>query len=63
MEDVTNIASSSKTTTYGTGPVATGTGFFTPDATNTFRAWRPDPAPPQPFRMAMPNGFRETMYV
>ena len=62
MEDVTNIASSSKMT-HTNGPVATGAGFFTPDATSTFRGWRPDPGPPQPFRMGMPNGFRDAMYV
>ncbi|KAF9466329.1 hypothetical protein BDZ94DRAFT_1187704 [Collybia nuda] len=40
-------------------PVATGTGFFTPDtghAGNLFRAWRPDLGPPQPFRIGPPQG-------
>ena len=45
-------------------PTATGAGFFTPDtgnAGNLFRAWKPDLAQPQPFRMA-PPGPRDSMY-
>lgn len=48
-------ASASKQPGSSSGPVATGAGFFTPDAPNTFRGWRPDPAPPQPFRMGLPR--------
>jgi anaphase-promoting complex subunit 3 len=45
-------------------PVATGAGFFTPDAGNggnLFRTWKPDITHPQPFRMAPPPGPRDSM--
>ncbi|THU92149.1 TPR-like protein [Dendrothele bispora CBS 962.96] len=32
------------------GPTSTGLGFFTPEATNVLRGWKPDGAP-QPFRL------------
>ena len=38
-------------------PIASGAGFFTPDAGNAgnlFRTWKPDISQPQPFRMAPP---------
>ncbi|KAH8117541.1 TPR-like protein [Phellopilus nigrolimitatus] len=49
-----NAASSSKHPA-ASGPVASGSGFFTPapNDQNTFCGWKPDHAPPQPFRMAM----------
>ena len=50
-EDVP-YASSSKTVPVG--PVASGAGFFTP-------GWRPAPDPPQPFRMGLPLGGRDSM--
>jgi len=46
-------------------PVATGAGFFTPDAGNggnLFRAWKADPPQPQPFRIDPPAGLRDSMY-
>ncbi|KAI5123272.1 hypothetical protein M0805_009294 [Coniferiporia weirii] len=57
-----NAASSSKHT-VAPRPAATGSGFFTPTANdqNAFRGWRPDPAPPQPFRMGMPPGGRDSI--
>ncbi|KIM49461.1 hypothetical protein M413DRAFT_438643 [Hebeloma cylindrosporum] len=45
-------------------PVATGAGFFTPDAGNggnLFRTWKPDINHPQPFRMAPPQGPRDSI--
>lgn len=49
-----------------TVPVATGAGFFTPDAGNggnLFRTWKPDLSHPQSFRIGLPSaGPRESMY-
>jgi anaphase-promoting complex subunit 3 len=47
-----------------TVPIATGSGFFTPDTGNTgnlFRTWKPDIVQPQPFRMNPPQGPRDSM--
>lgn len=44
-------------------PIASGAGFFTPDAGNAgnlFRTWKPDISQPQPFRMA-PPGPRDSL--
>jgi anaphase-promoting complex subunit 3 len=45
-------------------PTTTGVGFFTPDtgnAGNLFRSWKLDPTQPQPFRMGLPIGPRDSM--
>lgn len=57
-----NVASSSKLP-QPSGPVATGLGFFTPEVHNQngVRTWRPDPAPPQPFRMVPPVNSRDSL--
>ncbi|KAF8892565.1 hypothetical protein BD779DRAFT_1509674 [Infundibulicybe gibba] len=45
-----------------TAPTATGANFFTPDAgSNGFRGWKPDPSQPQPFRMPLPAGPRDSI--
>ncbi|EDR10957.1 uncharacterized protein LACBIDRAFT_315993 [Laccaria bicolor S238N-H82] len=44
-------------------PIASGAGFFTPDAGNAgnlFRTWKPDISQPQPFRMP-PPGPRDSL--
>ncbi|KAL5529076.1 hypothetical protein ACEPAG_5050 [Sanghuangporus baumii] len=57
-----NVASSSKQP-IPAGPVATGSGFFTPapNDQNGFLGWRPDPAPAQPFRMGLMPGGRDSI--
>ncbi|KAF9476333.1 TPR-like protein [Pholiota conissans] len=45
-------------------PVASGAGFFTPDAGNSgnvFRTWKPEMNHPQPFRMVPPPGPRDSI--
>ncbi|KII88979.1 hypothetical protein PLICRDRAFT_108812 [Plicaturopsis crispa FD-325 SS-3] len=45
-------------------PVATGAGLFTPDSGNSgnlFRAWKPEPGLPQPFRMGPPPAPRDSI--
>ncbi|KAI0948283.1 hypothetical protein AcV7_009080 [Taiwanofungus camphoratus] len=45
-------------------PVATGAGFFTPDAGNggnLFRVWKPDLSLPKPFRMDNATGARDSI--
>ncbi|TFK72166.1 TPR-like protein [Pluteus cervinus] len=45
-------------------PVATGAGFFTPDAGgsgNLFSGWKPDPGPPALFRMGPLAGPRDSL--
>ncbi|KAF8911163.1 hypothetical protein CPB84DRAFT_1812616 [Gymnopilus junonius] len=46
------------------GPVATGAGFFTPETGNggsLFRSWKPEITQPQPFRIALPPGPRDSI--
>lgn len=55
-DPLVNIASSSRPA-QASGPVASGTGFFSPNPSthSTFHGWRPDPGPHQPFRMGGPR--------
>ncbi|KAJ3966938.1 hypothetical protein EV361DRAFT_933112 [Lentinula raphanica] len=51
-------------TSKPTGPIATGAGFFTPEAGNAgnlFRGLKPDANQIQPFRMPPPPGHRDSL--
>lgn len=59
-----NVASSSKQS-MTTGPFASGSGFFTPlpSDQNGFLGWKPDAAPPQPFRIGQHLKGRDSLSV